>query len=323
MRKVIGIGETILDVIFKNDQPIGAVPGGSMFNGLISLGRVGMNAGFISETGNDRIGRKIIKFLEDNHVDASNISVYPEAKSPVSLAFLNDQNDAEYIFYKDHPNDKLDFIFPDIQPDDIVMYGSFYAVNPVIRPQMFAFLEHAQRQGAILYYDVNFRASHANDVMKVTPNILENLEFADIVRGSKEDFEVMFNKSEADIVYRSQISFYCKNFIYTQGAETLILKGVGGFSKDYPVAQTETVSTIGAGDNFNAGFVYGLVKYGITREMLETGVAEELWDKVIDEAQQFATNVCQSINNSVDQTFADKKKRELEANLKEMEENNK
>ena len=323
MRKVIGIGETILDVIFKNDQPIGAVPGGSMFNGLISLGRVGMNAGFISETGNDRIGRKIIKFLEDNHVDASNISVYPETKSPVSLAFLNDQNDAEYIFYKDHPNDKLDFIFPDIQPDDIVMYGSFYAVNPVIRPQMFAFLEHAQRQGAILYYDVNFRASHANDVMKVTPNILENLEFADIVRGSKEDFEVMFNKSEADIVYRSQISFYCKNFIYTQGAEPLILKGVGGFSKDYPVAQTETVSTIGAGDNFNAGFVYGLVKYGITREMLETGVAEELWDKVIDEAQQFATNVCQSINNSVDQTFADKKKRELEANLKEMEENNK
>ena len=323
MRKVIGIGETILDVIFKNDQPIGAVPGGSMFNGLISLGRVGMNAGFISETGNDRIGRKIIKFLEDNHVDASNISVYPEAKSPVSLAFLNDQNDAEYIFYKDHPNDKLDFIFPDIQPDDIVMYGSFYAVNPVIRPQMFAFLEHAQRQGAILYYDVNFRASHANDVMKVTPNILENLEFADIVRGSKEDFEVMFNKSEADIVYRSQISFYCKNFIYTQGAEPLILKGVGGFSKDYPVAQTETVSTIGAGDNFNAGFVYGLVKYCITREMLETGVAEELWDKVIDEAQQCATNVCQSINNSVDQTFADKKKRELEANLKEMEENNK
>ena len=323
MRKVIGIGETILDVIFKNDQPIGAVPGGSMFNGLISLGRVGMNAGFISETGNDRIGRKIIKFLEDNHVNASNISVYPEAKSPVSLAFLNDQNDAEYIFYKDHPNDKLDFIFPDIQPDDIVMYGSFYAVNPVIRPQMFAFLEHAQRQGAILYYDVNFRASHVNDVMKVTPNILENLEFADIVRGSKEDFEVMFNKSEADIVYRSQISFYCKNFIYTQGAEPLILKGVGGFSKDYPVAQTETVSTIGAGDNFNAGFVYGLVKYGITREMLEAGVAEDLWDKVIDEAQQFATNVCQSISNSVDQAFADKKKRELEACLKEMEENNK
>ena len=57
--------------------------------------------------------------------------------------------------------------------------------------------------------------------------------------------------------------------------------------------------------------------------MLEAGVAEDLWDKVVDDAQQFAANVCQSINNSVDQAFADKKKRELEASLKEMEENNK
>ena len=82
MRKVIGIGETILDIIFKDEQPIGAVPGGSMFNGLISLGRVGMDVTFISETGDDRVGQRIIRFLEDNHVDASSVSIYPESKSP-------------------------------------------------------------------------------------------------------------------------------------------------------------------------------------------------------------------------------------------------
>ena len=70
-----------------------------MFNGLISLGRAGLNASFISETGDDRVGKRIINFMEQNHVDASNISVYPEAKSPISLAFLNENNDAEYIFY--------------------------------------------------------------------------------------------------------------------------------------------------------------------------------------------------------------------------------
>ena len=322
MRKVIGIGETILDIIFRDDQPIGAVPGGSVFNGLISLGRVGVSALFISETGNDRVGQKIIRFLEDNHVDACCISVYPESKSPISLAFLNERNDAEYIFYKDHPHDRLDFNFPDIQPDDIVMFGSFYAVNPVIRPQMFSFLEYARTKGAILYYDVNFRASHANEVMKVTPNILENLELADVIRGSKEDFEVMFKKSDADSLYRSQISFYCKNFICTGGAEPLELRAQGDISKQYAIAETKTVSTIGAGDNFNAGFVYGLVKYGITRKMLDEGVAEVLWDQVIAEAQQFSANVCQSIHNSVDLTFAEKKNQELQAALKEMEANN-
>ena len=303
MRKVIGIGETILDIIFKNDEPIGAVPGGSVFNGIISLGRSGVPTAFISETGNDRVGQRIIRFLEENHVDASLMNVYPESKSPVSLAFLNEHNDAEYIFYKDHPHDRLEFTMPEIEPDDIVMFGSYYAINPVIRPQVLGFLEYAKSKGAILYYDVNYRASHRDEIMKLTPNIIENLEFADIVRGSKEDFEIMYNKKDADSVYCAQIAFYCKNFIYTQGAEKVELRGVGDINLQYPVKPTETVSTIGAGDNFNAGFVYGLMKYDITRDMLEQGLSEAQWSAIVDEAQQFAANVCQSIHNSVDEAF--------------------
>ena len=42
MRKVIGIGETILDIIFRGDQPSAAVPGGSVFNGIVSLGRMSL-----------------------------------------------------------------------------------------------------------------------------------------------------------------------------------------------------------------------------------------------------------------------------------------
>jgi fructokinase len=315
MRKVIGIGETILDIIFKDEQPIGAVPGGSMFNGLISLGRSGLNTTLISETGDDRVGRNIIRFLEDNHVDASKVSIWQETKSPISLAFLDDRNDAEYIFYKDHPHDHLEFSYPDIQPDDVVMFGSYYAVNPVIRDQVRAFQEHARAQGAILYYDVNFRASHRDEVMKLRANILENFELADIVRGSKEDFEVMFGLEDGEKVYRSQISFYCKNFIYTRGAEPLELRAVGGMEKRYPVEQKSTVSTIGAGDNFNAGFVYGLLKDGISREMLEKGLSEQQWDEIIDQAQQFSANVCQSVQNSVDQAFAERKRVEMEAAL--------
>ena len=48
MRRVIGIGETILDILFKNNQPTAAVPGGSVFNGLVSLGRAGANVRIFS-----------------------------------------------------------------------------------------------------------------------------------------------------------------------------------------------------------------------------------------------------------------------------------
>ena len=36
MRKVIGIGETVLDIIFKDNKPVEAVPGGSTFNASTS-----------------------------------------------------------------------------------------------------------------------------------------------------------------------------------------------------------------------------------------------------------------------------------------------
>jgi len=303
-RKVIGIGETVLDIIFKNNQPVGAVPGGSVFNSIISLGRSGVSCSFISETGNDRVGRTILDCLKENGVDASSVYVYPDSKSPLSLAFLNEQNDAEYIFYKDHPNDRLEFTFPDIKPDDIVLFGSYYAVNPVIRPQVMGFLDYARQHGAILYYDVNFRASHKNEVMKLTPNILENLEFADIVRGSTEDFEVMFRKSDPDVIYRTQIAFYTRRFICTQGANPVELRAENGLKKQYAVQGTgNTVSTIGAGDNFNAGFAYGLIRYGITREQIEQGLTEQQWDQLIGCALQFSAEVCRSISNSVSPEF--------------------
>ena len=303
MRRVIGIGETVLDIIFKQDQPVGAVPGGSVFNSIISLGRAGLSCSFISETGNDRVGRRILSFLAENGVDASCVYVYPDSKSPLSLAFLDEHNDAEYLFYKDHPNDRLEFTYPDIQPDDIVMYGSYFAVNPVIRPQVAAFLEYARQRGALLYYDVNFRSSHRNEVMKLTPNILDNLEMADIVRGSTEDFDVMFRTTDPDQVYRSQIAFYTRKFICTQGAKPVELRAENGFRKQYPIEPTTTVSTIGAGDNFNAGFVYGLIRFGITREQIDNGLTEQQWDSIIGCAISFSANVCHHIDNYISPEF--------------------
>ena len=94
MRKVIGIGETVLDIIFRDGQPIGAYPGGSTFNSVISLGRAGVATSFVAETGNDRVGDKIITFLKENGVNADSVNRYPDSKSSISLAFLNERNDA-------------------------------------------------------------------------------------------------------------------------------------------------------------------------------------------------------------------------------------
>ena len=303
MRKVIGIGETILDIIFENGQPTAAVPGGSVFNGMVSLSRVGANVLFISETGNDRVGNTILQFMRDNQMCTDYINVFPDGKSPVSLAFLNDKNDAEYLFYKDYPKQRLDVLFPKIEEDDIVVIGSYYALNPVLRDKVVELLEIAKEKKAIVYYDPNFRSTHKDEAMKLAPTIIENLEYADIVRGSNEDFFYMYGgMQDVDKIYKDKIKFYCPNFICTAGGNAVELH-TRSIDQIYPVESIKTVSTIGAGDNFNAGIIYGLLKYDIRHRDLND-LDQKWWDKIIACGIEFSAEACKSFNNSISSAFA-------------------
>lgn len=303
MRKVIGIGETILDIIFQNEQPSAAVPGGSVFNGIVSLGRMGANVSFISETGNDRIGNMILEFMRDNGIPTDHINVFPDGKSPVSLAFLDQQSDAEYIFYRDYPKQRLDVLFPKISEDDIVIIGSYYALNPVLRDKVLELLEQARAKRAIVYYDPNFRSSHKNEAMRLAPTIIENLEYADIVRGSTGDFFYMYGLNDVDKIYKDKIKFYCPNFLCTAGAGNISLR-TANITKEYPAEPLKNVvSTIGAGDNFNAGLVFGLLKYDVRHRDL-TRIDEATWDKIVQCGKDFAAEVCRSFDNSVSKDFA-------------------
>lgn len=303
MRKVIGIGETILDILFRDGQPQAAVPGGSVYNAVISLGRMGQNVTFISETGNDRVGEMILANMRENGVDTANVNVFPEGKSPVSLAFLNERNDAEYIFYKDYPRQRLEVNMPEISSDDIIMIGSYFAITPVLRDKVKELLDRAHDAGAIIYYDVNFRSMHANEAIKLMPTIIENFEYADILRGSTEDFQNMFRQPDADKVYSNHVGFYCPNFICTDADGDVRLR-TKHVCKDYPVTPLKAVSTIGAGDNFNAGVVYGLLKYRVRRADLAE-LTEADWDAIIRCGMDFSADVCKSVSNSVSREFAE------------------
>lgn len=302
MRKIIGIGETIMDIIFKNGQPTAAVPGGSVFNGIISLGRLEQNVLMITETGNDKVGSIIKSFMKDNGVDDSCVCVYADGRTAISLAWLNERNDAEYSFYKDYPKARLDVEWPEVNGDDIIMIGSYFVLNPVLRTKVKEFLEYARSRGALIYYDINFRATHAAEAKALYGTIKENFDYADIVRGSTEDFNYMFGIDNPEDAYNQEVKSHCPRMICTD-ADGDIRLITPDFAKRYKVNRITTVSTIGAGDNFNAGVVYGLMQNGVGRTDLGL-LPESVWDDIIASGQALAAEVCQSFNNSISKEFA-------------------
>lgn len=302
MGKIIGIGETVFDILFKNNTPVGGVPGGSVYNSMISIGRMGLPAAFISEVGNDKIGEIIVAHLRDSNVDASALCCFSDGKSPLSLAFLNEHGDADYIFYKDYPSNRLAVDFPQVQSGDILLFGSYFVLNPVLRSKVKPFLQYAHEQGAILYYDINFRKNHRHERSRLLPAIIENMELATIVRGSADDFNYLFDSTDGTDIYMSHIAPHCKNFIFTSGSGPVTLF-TPSFTAQYAVKSVEVRSTVGAGDNFNAGVVYGLWREGVAHEQLAT-LPRSKWDSVVDCGLAFSAHACTLLENYINKEWA-------------------
>ena len=300
-QKVIGIGETVLDIIFHNNQPQRAVPGGSTFNAMISLSRCGIPTVFISELGNDPVGRLIRSFMEKNRLSAGSVDFFDDGQTPVAMAFLDENRNAEYTFYKDFPETRLNISFPEINENDVLLFGSYFAVNPVLRNKVRELLRYARAQQAILYYDINFRKAHAGERQALLPGFIENFESATIVRCSDEDLEVLFPQQSPAEIYEQYFLPAKKILIITRGEKNIELK-TPSWEKTYPVKAVTPVSTIGAGDNFNAGLVYGILKNTIPTPSF-SALPEKQWDQLIDWAQLFATQVCISLDNYVPENF--------------------
>lgn len=301
MRKVYAIGESLIDIIFRQGDVKAARPGGSMLNSSVSMGRAGMNINFLSEFGTDQIGDFLADFLEKNHVQTQYIHRYNTGKTAIALAFLNDKGDAAYDFYKSYPENRLQLNLPEFTSGDILLFGSYFGIDPAIRESVLSVVKAAGNAGGMIVYDPNFRKPHAHQLEELRPFILENMDLAHVVRASHEDMEIIFGEASAEKL--AQIPcLQNKVLILTRSTQGVFLKSPA-HSDTYPVPGIEVISTIGAGDNFNAGLIYGLVKENVLPGNLEN-ITSEQWRKIIGYAIAFASEVCMSYDNFISAEFA-------------------
>ena len=306
--KIAGVGETVLDILLREGTKAeAAVPGGSTFNAIVSLGRTAArdfadtDVMMVTQLGDDAVADIVENFLKDNGVLPTYVRRIPGTQSNISLALLDKDSNATYEFFRDPSNPP--FQAPEIRfnPGDAVIFGSFFALSPATGDQVRGLIRKAHADGATVYYDINFRKSHSAELSAIRPLIEENCSLSDIVRGSVEDIALVFGSDDPDAVYRDHISKLCSNFICTRGHDSTTVFSPG-IRLDFPVQKVDAVSTIGAGDNFNAGFVYALCREKLGREEIRD-MSPDAWKKLVPVAHGFSSNVCRSLFNYVDKEY--------------------
>ncbi|MCM1517513.1 MAG: PfkB family carbohydrate kinase [Pseudoflavonifractor sp.] len=266
MRKIIAIGRCGLDIVMEGGKPVDAYPGGRILNAAATLGDLGHHVTMVGEAGRDSVGDMVVTFLECHGVDVRSIDRFTEGTTPTSLVF-NPEGDV--IDYADYPDSDLDVVWPRIDRDDIVLFGTAYAVDPRVRRRLFEIVSYAAERGAVIIYLPGFTAAEVPRITKVMPAVFENLELADMVVTRTRDLSRIFETDDVERAYRDHVGFYCPAMINLDpesGEATLFVRERRATVACEPYSGNPTIWNAGA----VAGIIDTLMSSGITRRQLDS-----------------------------------------------------
>lgn len=308
MRKIIAIGESVLDTLFVNAAPTKAFVGGRIANAAASLGELGLPVSMVSECCTDAVGDIVMQFYEKHHVDVKSVDRFTDGATPFSAILTGDQP-TRIVNYGKYPEDRFDVVWPRIDEDDIVIFGSLYAIDVPQRERLFEMISYAAERKAILIYLPGFQHGINFRITKVMPAILENLEIADLVLALQSDINTIFPDETPEEAFMNHIGFYNNTYFHLNPDFSLNLFGRNR-RQSFP-AEGATTNLLGWQAGFTAGLVYHIMVRNLLRSDLHQA-DDNMLAALVAEARVFAQCCAQSPDNCISAQFAAGKRAALE-----------
>lgn len=209
MKKIIIIGECGLDIIYDGAQPVGSMPAGRLLNAAAMLAREGLPVFMVGDTGADSPGDVVVDALVKAGVDTTSVDRYADGLTPVSFFF----GDKVTPYSLPSREGGFDVVWPRIDPGDVVVFGGYYAIDPLIHQRLMSLVAYAVERKAFVVYLPGFMSQLAPRLTRVMPAILENLEAASLVVTRSSDLSTLYNDTDSRRCFAEHIAYYSQSLI--------------------------------------------------------------------------------------------------------------
>jgi glucosamine-6-phosphate deaminase len=240
--------------------------GGNSANFAVIASKLGLKPKLISAIGRDFATGFLEKELSKSRVEHSLIrSRQPNAFSVISV---NRRGERAIQSVKNCENEVTAkrvarLLLPKLKDQDMVFFGGFYHLRK-LRPGFSSLLRKIKAKGAVVCFDTSFDTHNVWKIDGFLPFIdylfVNDIELRHIARGKTMQHSVnkLFRKGARVVVVKQA----------SKGA-TLFVKGFKPTS--FASLKPKVVDTTGAGDAFNAGFVFGLMNGWSLDNCMRTG----------------------------------------------------
>lgn len=284
---ILCCGESLIDMVPDNGAFL-PLPGGSVYNTTVALGRLGAKTGYLWPLSQDSFGEALRVPLEKAGVD---LSLCPSTSrlTTLALVFLNDGH-ATYSFYDEGTAGRM-FDIGDLPaiPDEVqaLFLGGISLIQEPCGATVEELAHRAAERGLVTMVDLNIRPNLIGDDRATRERLGALMRIADIVKISDDDAAWLFPEHAPEDTVLQLLELGPKLILRTHGAE-----GATGITKKLSVNRraesVEVADTIGAGDTFNAGLLTALSEAGaLSRDALDS-LDEDTLRKALDLASQAA-----------------------------------
>jgi 5-dehydro-2-deoxygluconokinase len=237
--------------------------GGSSANIAVGLARLGLHVGMISSVGKDALADFLLGFLRSEGIDTRFVRLVEGYNTSLCLTEVSPPNHFPQVFYRRDPADaQVKFEGPELA---YIQGASLFVTNgtslsaPPARETTLSALKAARLAGLPTAFDMDYRASSWQSPAEAATQARKALPWVDVLLGNEDELSLLSGKSEARAQAQVGLDAGVSLVIRKRGSD-----GVEAYSRDkYVFVRKCTVrvaSTIGAGDGFAAGFLYGLVR---------------------------------------------------------------
>jgi len=264
---VVCMGELLIDfVALEHGVSVGEAsgfqkaPGGAPANVAVAVSRLGHEAAFLGQVGDDPFGHYLAEVLSSEGVDVRGLRFSQQARTPLAFVSLTAEGERSFVFYRHPSADML------LRADEVALevlvgqkifhFGSITLIDDPVRTATIMTAQSAHTRGLLISYDPNLRLSLWPNADAARTSMMTGMNYAHIVKISDEELEFLTGGSDITPLWRAETQVIA----VTHGS-----KGATLYTRkdkiEMPGFSVRTTDTTGAGDGFVAGLLVGILEH--------------------------------------------------------------
>jgi fructokinase len=250
---IITYGEVLWDLL-----PSGEQLGGAVANCSLRLHKLGNQVAFISRLGNDDLGIKAREILQAKGLSCDLIQTDESHPTGTVDVSLNSDGDADYVINKEVAYDFIEInqtIRDLAKATHAIVFGNLIQRNSVSRNTLYELLENAPQ--ALKIIDINIRKD-----CYTTETVRESVQRTDVLKLNDKEVTIV---SDMLKIPAPSYKAFCKEISEKFNLQSVLIslgsKGMFAYDTtegyvELPAYKIKIADTVGAGDNFTAGFTH-------------------------------------------------------------------